>query len=332
MGAVGFVLLIACANVANLLLARSAHRSREIAVRVSLGATRWRIVRQLLDGKRAAGAHRGVLGLALALVGIRMFDAATQDVGKPVLDSVHDGLAASSRTSPAICLGTGVIFGLAPALHVSKTDVNEILKEGGRSGSAGMRVRRWTGALVIGELALTLALLAGAGFMMRNFLTLYRLDHRRRHVAAADDVAGAARAQIPGDSNSGWRSTSGCRSGCEASPQFRAVGRRQQCSDAGCGFTRRLAIDGQPLAAGEQPPMVTMLTVDPRYFETIGLPLLRGRGFNADRRRAGTGERHHQRAPRADALRERGSDRPAIVLSIDSARRRAARPTASRSR
>ena len=76
----------------------------------------------------------------------------------------------------AICLGTGVIFGLAPALHVSKTDVNEILKEGGRSGSAGIRVRRWSGALIIGELALTLTLLAGAGFMVRNFLTHYRMD------------------------------------------------------------------------------------------------------------------------------------------------------------
>ena len=75
-----------------------------------------------------------------------------------------------------VCLGTGIIFGLAPALHVSKTDVNEVLKEGGRSGTAGVRARRWTGALMVAELTLTVVLLAGAGFMMRNFLTLYRLD------------------------------------------------------------------------------------------------------------------------------------------------------------
>jgi putative ABC transport system permease protein len=76
----------------------------------------------------------------------------------------------------AVCLGTGVIFGLAPALHASKTDVNEILKEGGRSGSAGVRARRLTGALMVAELVLTVVLLAGAGFMMRNFVTMYRLD------------------------------------------------------------------------------------------------------------------------------------------------------------
>src|SRR6185503_16392081 len=75
----------------------------------------------------------------------------------------------------AICLGTGVIFGLAPALHVSRTDINEVLKEGGRSGS-GLRARRWTSVLIVVELALTLVLLAGAGFMMRSFLALYRLD------------------------------------------------------------------------------------------------------------------------------------------------------------
>ncbi|HYU79275.1 MAG TPA: ABC transporter permease, partial [Vicinamibacterales bacterium] len=175
MGAVAFVLLIACANVANLLLARSANRSREISVRVSLGATRWRIVRQLLIESLLLAIISGVLGLALSTIGIRLFDAATQDVGKPYwIQFTMDGRVFAYLA--AICLGTGVLFGLAPALHVSKTDVNEILKEGGRSGSAGMRVRRWSGVLIITELALTLALLAGAGFMMRNFLTLYRLD------------------------------------------------------------------------------------------------------------------------------------------------------------
>src|SRR5262249_12675179 len=76
----------------------------------------------------------------------------------------------------AISLGTGILFGLAPALHISKTNVNEVLKEGGRSGTVGVRARRWTAALIVGELALTLALLAGAGFMMRSFLAMYRLD------------------------------------------------------------------------------------------------------------------------------------------------------------
>ncbi len=276
MGAVAFVLLIACANVANLLLARSANRSREISVRVSLGATRWRIVRQLLIESLLLAIISGVLGLALSTIGIRLFDAATQDVGKPYwIQFTMDGRVFAYLA--AICLGTGVLFGLAPALHVSKTDVNEILKEGGRSGSAGMRVRRWSGVLIITELALTLALLAGAGFMMRNFLTLYRLDlgidtsrlltmslalPERKYPAIEQRLAFYQRLQER----------------LSASGKFRAVTVTSNAPLQG-GFSRRLAIDGRPLASGEQPPMVTMLTVDPRYFDTMGLRLIRGRAF-----------------------------------------------------
>ena len=175
MGAVAFVLLIACANVANLLLARSAARAREMSVRIALGASRWRIVRQLLVESVLLSIISGVLGLALAYVGVRLFDAATQDVGKPYwIQFTMDGQVFAFFA--AVCLGTGIVFGLAPALHVSKTDLNEVLKEGGRSGSSGMRARRWTSALIVAELALTLVLLAGAGLMMRSFLNLYRLD------------------------------------------------------------------------------------------------------------------------------------------------------------
>ncbi|MGH9175645.1 MAG: ABC transporter permease, partial [Vicinamibacterales bacterium] len=268
MGAVGFVLLIACANVANLLLARSAQRSREIAVRVSIGATRWRIVRQLLMESLVLALIGGVLGFALSIVGIRLFDAATQDVGKPYwIQFTMDGSVFAYLA--AICLGTGVLFGLAPALHVSKTDVTEILKEGGRSGGAGIRVRRWTGGLIIAELALTLALLAGAGFMMRNFLTLYRLDlgidtsrlvtmslalPERKYPALEQRLAFYDRLQER----------------LAANGRIRSVTVASNVPMQG-GFARRLAVDGRPLADGEQPPMVTMLTVDPRYFETLGL-------------------------------------------------------------
>ena len=278
MGAVGFVLLIACANVANLLLARSAQRSREIAVRVSIGATRWRIVRQLLMESLVLALISGLLGFALAIIGIRLFDAATQDVGKPYwIQFTMDGRVFAYLA--AICLGTGVLFGLAPALHVSKTDINEILKEGGRSGGAGIRVRRWTGGLIIAELALTLALLAGAGFMMRNFLTLYRMDlgidtsqlltmslalPERKYASIEQRLAFYDRLQER----------------LQANRRIRAVTVASNPPMQG-GSARRLAVDGRPLADGEQLPMVTMLTVDPRYFETVGLPLVRGRAFTA---------------------------------------------------
>ena len=213
MGAVAFVLLIACANVANLLLARSTQRAREISVRISLGATRWRVIRQLLIESVLLALISGVIGLGISLgrhPAVRPGHAGRR---ASVLDPVHDGRRRVRRTWPLICLGTGVIFGLAPALHVSKTDVNEVLKEGGRSGAAGIRARRWTSALIVAELALTLVLLAGAGFMMRNFLTHVQHGPGHGHVEAAGDAAGAARTRSTRHSSSGWRSISRSRIG-----------------------------------------------------------------------------------------------------------------------
>jgi predicted permease len=276
MGAVAFVLLIACANVANLLLARSAYRSREVAVRISLGATRWRVIRQLLIESLMLAVISGLLGLALSTIGIRWFDAETQDAGKPywmmfTMDARVFGYLA------AICLGTGIIFGLAPALHVSKTDINEVLKEGGRSGSSGVRAHRWTSSLIVVEIALTLALLAGAGFMMRNFFTLYRSDigvdtsrlvamslvlPERKYPALEQRLAFYRQLQDRLQSNR----------------NIQAVSVTSNLPSLG-GTQRQLLIDGRPLASGEQAPMVTMLTVDPRYFETVRLAILRGRGF-----------------------------------------------------
>src|SRR5205823_14674440 len=141
----------------------------------SSGATRWRIVRKLLMESVLVAALGGAFGLLLALWGTRWFDAATQGLGRPnYLQFTMDGRVLAFFAS--ICLATGIVFGLAPALHVSKTDVNEVIKEGGRSGGGSVRGRRWTSALIVSELTLTLVLLAGAGLMVRSFLSLYRLD------------------------------------------------------------------------------------------------------------------------------------------------------------
>ncbi len=173
LGAVGFVLLIACANVANLLLARSAYRAREMAVRTALGAGRGRIVRQLLIESVMLACLGGVLGLALTAVGVRLFDAAVANVGKPYW-IVFDLDWSVFGYFTLICLTTGIVFGLAPALQVSKTNLNDLMKEGGRGQSGGARARWLTSGLVVAELTLTLALLTGAGLMARSFLKLYR--------------------------------------------------------------------------------------------------------------------------------------------------------------
>ena len=277
MGAVAFVLLIACANVANLLLARAAQRSREIAVRVSLGASRWRIVRQLLVESVLLSVVSGILGLGLSTWGVRMFDVATTGVGKPywmtfTMDKIVFAFLA------AICLGTGVLFGLAPALHVSKTDVHEVLKEaGGRSGSGGMRARRWTSALIVVEVILTLVLLAGAGFMMRSFLVLYRAD-------LGIDTSRLLTMRMTLPLSKYPRPEPRTRLYQQLEERLRHVGAIQASAITSNppmfgGMMRQLTVDGRPAPAGERPPEVTMLSVSAGYFDTIGARMLRGRAF-----------------------------------------------------
>jgi len=278
MGAVGFVLLIACANVANLLLARSAARSREIAVRVSLGASRWRIVRQLLVESVLLSVTAGAVGFWLSVVGVRWFDAATSDVGKPYyMKFTMDPIVVVFFV--AICVGTGILFGLAPALHITKTDVNEVMKEaGGRSGTGGMRARRWTGALIVTEIVLTLVLLAVAGFMMSSFLTTYGVDN-----AMDTSHLLTMRITLPLAKYSGRDSRIELFQRIE--DRFSAVSAVKAATLATTapffgGAVRQLSIDGRPAAAGEHLPEVTMLSVSSGYFETLGLQLIRGRTFD----------------------------------------------------
>jgi putative ABC transport system permease protein len=169
--AVGFVLLIACANVANLLLARAAGRAREISIRIAIGAGRARIIRQLLIESLALSIAGGFLGWMVAIGGLRWMDRFTLAQGRPPWVD----LSMNARVFiylAAISLGTGILFGLAPALRLAKVDVNSAVKDGA-GASAGARGRRLSNALVIFEMALCVVLLAGAGLLIRSSLNVY---------------------------------------------------------------------------------------------------------------------------------------------------------------
>ena len=238
MGAVGFVLLIACVNVANLLLVRSTKRAREIAIRISIGATRWRIVRQLLVESVLLAALGGGLGLLLAFAGTRWFDAATQGLGRPyyLQFTMDERVLAFFAT---VCLATGILFGLAPALHTSKTDINEVIKDCGRGGS-----RVDLGIQTAHLLTMNLSLPDGK----------YPTDERRASFYQRLDERLGAISAIRGST-------------IASSVPF------------GGGPTLRLTIDGRGAPPGEPPSQATRVAVGSRYFDTLGLTLKRGRAF-----------------------------------------------------
>ncbi|MGH9764779.1 MAG: ABC transporter permease, partial [Blastocatellia bacterium] len=166
--AVGFVLLTACANVANMMLSRTLARRREMSIRAALGASSWQLIRQLLIESVALSALGGVLGLGLCEVGIRWFDSVTQNVGKPYWVQFTMDYRVFAYFA-VLCLFSVLLFGLAPALRSSRQDMNDALKDGVRSIGT-RRGGRLSGMLVIGQFALTLVLLTGAGIFVRGFL------------------------------------------------------------------------------------------------------------------------------------------------------------------
>ena len=172
--AVGFVLLIACVNIANLLLSRSAARKREIAVRASLGAGRWRLIRQLLTESVLLAAVGAAAGLGLAWAGVRALVTVSPNI-LPRASEIALDLQAVAFTA-AIAVLTGLLFGIAPALHMARTDLIAALREGARGNAIGFRRNRLRSFLVTGEVALALILLCGAGLLMRSFYRLQSMD------------------------------------------------------------------------------------------------------------------------------------------------------------
>jgi predicted permease len=278
LGAVGFVLLIACANVANLQLARAVSRMREISIRVALGAGRWRIVRQLLIESLMLSIAGGAIGFLLAIWGVRMFDAAVSAQGKPEsLDFTMD-LHALLYIA-AISIGTGLVFGLAPALRLSKLDVNTALKDGGRGASGGGRGRYLSGLLVVVEMTLAVVLLAGAGLMIRSFMNAYRADLgiNSTHILTM-------RLDLP-------------KAGYQRPDQLRAFFDRLKTRlDSTPGveistvttnipltgsWSFSCEIEGEPQPDARRRPNVNAILTAPDYFRVMGDQILAGRDFSA---------------------------------------------------
>jgi putative ABC transport system permease protein len=276
LGAVGFVLLIACANVANLLLARSAYRGREMAVRTALGASRGRIVRQLLIESVMLACLGGLLGLGVAAVGVRLFDAAVADVGKPYWIVFDLDLAVFGYFA-VVCLTTGIVFGLAPALQVSKTNLNELMKEGGRGQSGGARARWLTSGLVVAELTLTLALLTGAGLMARSFLKLYSLDlgFETGHLLTLRTQLVESKYPKPDERRIFFDAL---LARIRALPGVTHAAMASTLPLAGTGEFR-FEIEGRPVSDATNRPRVSVVDAGPGYFETLGVTIQRGRGF-----------------------------------------------------
>jgi predicted permease len=278
MGAVCFVLLIACANVANLLLSRSAHRAREIAVRIAMGATRWRVVRQLLLESVVLSFIGGGIGLLLASAGVSVLDAAVQDPDKPYWITFTVDYAVFGYVT-AICALTGILFGLAPALHVSKTNINDVLKAGGRGSVGAPRGRWFSGTLVVVELALTVVLLAGAGLMIRSFLKLYTLD-----IGIRTEHLMAMQLRLPETKFANAEARRAFYDRLEprlaSIPGVEAVAVTTAVPPSGSG-QRALEIEGRPARTPEKPPLdVSTVTISPRFFEVAGLALRSGRSFH----------------------------------------------------
>lgn len=276
MSAVGFVLLAAGINVANLLLARSVGRSREFLMRVSLGATRWRIVRQLLVESGLIALSAGTLGFGFALVGVWLFANAVAGITFPYyIQWTMDARVAVFVAT--VSLGTAFLVGLLPALQSSKLAANRSLKEGERTAIGGVGRRRLTTVLLTVELALTLVVLAGAGLMMRSFLAVSRADSvvEAARVATTPLSLPNEKYHTPEQRTAAYERL---QERIDGIPGVSATAFANVVPFAG-GPSRQLSVDGRRSVAGEPQPLVSYVTIRGRYFEALGFRLLRGRRF-----------------------------------------------------
>src|SRR5262245_56695826 len=277
LAAVFLVLLIACVNVANLTLARAAAREREIAVRLALGAGRARIVRQLLIESLTLAVMGGLLGLLMAKLAINaLIGLGPEQLPRLQMISLDGRILAFTLL---ISLLTGLLFGMAPALQSLKLNLNESLKEGGRAASGGIRQRRTRGALVVAEVALALALLLGAGLLMRSFLILQKTDpgFNPEGVLTMSVVIPGARYAYGGPQISFLQRLVERLS---ALPGVRSAGLTSDLPWTGYQNDGGFKVEGKTLPP-DQMAHAQYHFISADYIRTIGAPLLSGRWFDA---------------------------------------------------
>ena len=278
MGAVAFVLLIACANVANLLIARSAQRAHEVAIRLAQGATRWQVVRQLSVESLVLGSAGGVAGLGVAAGGVRLADVLTRDMEMPPWMAFTID-APTIAFFIGLCVTTTLLFGFAPMLHLAGAPVGQLLQESSRSGSYGIRARRLSSAMIVVEAALVLVLLGGTGLMLRSLDKLNRIDLGFDPDRVLwGEITLSARKYTPGER---IRFVAQLERRLNASPGVRAA------SVVSTRQTATIEVDGRP-APEELPAVVFVQSVGSRYFESLDAPVLRGRALTEDDGRAGS--------------------------------------------
>jgi putative ABC transport system permease protein len=276
LGAVAFVLLIACANVANLFLGRGASRGREIAVRAALGAGRTRLVRQLLTESAVLSLMAGALGLVLAFWGIRgLILLAPKDL--PRLDEIAiDGPVLAFTL--ALSVAAGILFGTVPALRVSRIDLNDALREGGRSQSGGKRLRYVRSRLTVAEVAFSMILLTGAGLMIRSLLQLQSIHPGFQTENVLTWHVSASRAKYP-TSRQAEAFWSGMLGRLQSLPGVRSAAVTTDIFLSITPNSGNFTVEGHPAPPPEQQIEATVDTVSPNYFQTMDVPLVRGRFF-----------------------------------------------------
>lgn len=284
-GAVGCVLVLACANVANLQIARSIAREREIAVRTALGASRLRIVRQLLTESILLSVIGGGLGLLLASWGVGVLSAmmphADRSYAEISADRVKD--VSIDTTVLMVALGvtvvTGIVFGLAPAWHASKPDLNSSLKGGGRGATHNKTTQRIRGALVVAQVSVALVLLIGAGLMIQSFTRLMQVDPGFR----TDHMLVGLVDWVNSDFGTHQRRIESSREivkRMSGQPGVESVCGTGELPLIKSGWTTEVFPDGTPADPLQTVPMADIDTITPNYFGTFDIPILYGRDFD----------------------------------------------------